>query len=158
MTVRANAAVRPIALLYVTTVSSTVRHFLRPYADHFRALGWRVDAAANGASADAVIRDAFERVFELPLSRSIRDVAGMARSVSALHALLGADDAPDIVHVHTPIAGFVARLAAAMLPRGRRPAVIYTAHGFHFHSAGHPVTNTLFRESRRSPVDGPIAS
>jgi glycosyltransferase involved in cell wall biosynthesis len=83
-------------------------------------------------------------VFELPFSRSIRDVTGMARSVGTLHALFGSDDAPDIVHVHTPIAGFVARLAAATVPRERRPAVIYTAHGFHFHSAGHPITNTLF--------------
>ena len=33
------------SLLLVSTVSVTIRHFLRPYADHFRSLGWRVDAA-----------------------------------------------------------------------------------------------------------------
>lgn len=38
----------------------------------------------------------------------------------------------DIVHTNTPIGGLLGRLAAI----GRRTKVIYTAHGFHFHSKG----------------------
>lgn len=33
----------------------------------------------------------------------------------------------DLVHVHTPIASLITRLAAASLGR-RRPAIVYTAH------------------------------
>jgi len=36
----------------------------------------------------------------------------------------------DIVHVHTPIASILGRIAAKM---ARVPAVLYTAHGFYFH-------------------------
>ena len=42
---------RKISLLMCTTVAGTLRAFLLPYALHFRELGWRVDAAAQGVSA-----------------------------------------------------------------------------------------------------------
>lgn len=37
---------------------------------------------------------------------------------------------PDIVHVHTPIAALLGRVAAKL---ARVPTIIYTAHGFYFH-------------------------
>ena len=66
----------------------------------------------------------------------------MRRSLGTLVDLVG--DGFDIVHVHTPIASFLTRLAAARTPRDRRPAVVYTAHGFHFHKDGRAVTNLVF--------------
>ncbi len=56
---------------------------------------------------------------------------------------------PDIVHVHTPLAALVTRLAAHRLPAVRRPSIVYTAHGFHFYSGGSPVSNLLFRSAER---------
>ncbi|RIL27055.1 glycosyltransferase family 1 protein, partial [Staphylococcus equorum] len=37
---------------------------------------------------------------------------------------------PDIVHVHTPVAAVLGRIAAKI---ARVPKIIYTAHGFYFH-------------------------
>ncbi len=135
------------SLLIVTTVSGTLRGFLTPYAAYFRALGWRVDAAANGVSGDPRLMDAFDHVHELPLSRSLRDVRGLERSRRALQESL--ETLPDIVHVHTPIAGFMTRLAVRRMPIDRRPAVAYTAHGFHFHKDGHALTNAAFLTAER---------
>ena len=44
----------------------------------------------------------------------------------------------DLVHVHTPIASLVTRIAVRRMPKEHRPAVAYTAHGFHFHATARP--------------------
>lgn len=136
------------SLLVVATVAPTIRQFLVPYAIHLRKLGWRVDAAANGAQGDAVLQEAFDTLYELPLSRSILDARGMLRGYRAVSAILD-EVRPDIVHVHTPIAAFVTRLAVRRMPAARRPMVAYTAHGFHFYKGGSPVTNATFVTAER---------
>jgi glycosyltransferase involved in cell wall biosynthesis len=137
---------RPSLLIVATTVA-TIRGFLTPYAAHFRSLGWRVDAAANGATTDPSLVDVFDHIHELPLSRSLRDVRGLARAVRSLDQIL--EEPPDIVHVHTPIAGFLTRLLIRRMPVDRRPAVAYTAHGFHFYEGGHLLTNVAFLTAER---------
>jgi glycosyltransferase involved in cell wall biosynthesis len=134
-------------LLIVSTVATTIETFLVPYARHFRSLGWRVDAAAHGASESAVINASFDRVYEMPLSRSILDLKGMVRGRAAVSAALRSG--PDVVHVHTPIAAFVTRHAASRMRAGQRPAMVYTAHGFHFHEGGARATNALFSRAER---------
>ena len=129
-------------LLYIATVALTVRYFLVPLADRFRSQGWRVAAAARGATTDDVLIRSFDEIHELPLSRSILDVGGIAAGYRALVAIL--ETGPDIVHLHSPIASFLARLAARRLPLSRRPAIVYTVHGFHFYRGGSPITNALF--------------
>jgi glycosyltransferase involved in cell wall biosynthesis len=130
------------SLLFVATVASTIRGFLIPYASHFRGLGWRVDAAANGASDDAALGEAFDHVYDLPFTRSILDIGGLIRGERAISRIL--DTRPDIVHVHTPIASFLTRLAVRRMPLAHRPSVVYTAHGFHFHRKGRASTNAVF--------------
>jgi glycosyltransferase involved in cell wall biosynthesis len=131
------------AILHVTTVALTLRAFLRPVAEHFRRQGWRVDGFANGADACAECHASFDRTWDAAWTRSLTDVRGMLRAARALRRVV-AEERYDLVHVHTPIAAFVARLALRRRRRGERPAVIYTAHGFHFHSHGNPLKNLFY--------------
>jgi glycosyltransferase involved in cell wall biosynthesis len=101
-----------------------------------------VEAAASGATGEAQVVEAFDRVHEVPLSRSITDIGGMIRSFRAVSRVLDRDF--DIVHVHTPIAGIVTRAAVRARPGRDRPMAVYTAHGFHFHRDGRRLTNALF--------------
>ncbi len=135
------------SMLVVATVAATLSSFLIPYAEHFRKAGWRVDAAANGATTSPAVLGAFESTFEVPLSRSVRDVRAILTSYRAIEAT--ATRGYDIVHVHTPIAAFLTRLAIHRSPEASRPAVVYTAHGFHFHAGGDPVTNQVFVTAER---------
>lgn len=154
MTEPRSSGVRPVtgsksppSLLMVATVSGTIRHFLLPYAQYLRSRGWRVAAAASGATSDAALLEAFDAVHELPLSRSILDVAGLVRGIRSLQAILATQ--PAIVHVHTPIAAFVTRAVVRRIPDTDRPSVIYTAHGFHFHDGGSPLVNAVFLTAER---------
>ena len=134
------------SLLVVTTVSASMS-FHVPFAQHFRRSGWRVDGAAKGISEDAKVSGAFDSVYELPFSRSITDLRALMAGAAALTAVLKRDY--DIVHVHTPIAGFVTRAMIGRLPCDSRPRAVYTAHGFHFHRDGRWLTNTLFVAAER---------
>ena len=116
--------------------------FLYPFVRHFRAQGWRVDGCARAIGTNPRAIEEFDQVFDLPLSRSVKDLAGMAQTVLTLRNVVARDY--DIVHVHTPIAAFLARAVIRRMHPSQRPSVVYTAHGFHFHEGGHPVTNQAF--------------
>jgi glycosyltransferase involved in cell wall biosynthesis len=129
-------------LLIVTTVASTLNAFLLPFADHFRGLGWTVDAAAAGIDGDPRCARHFDRTWELGWSRSPRDPGGL-RAAAEIRRLVG-EGGYDVVHVHTPIAGFVTRFALRGLRRSRGLKVVYTAHGLHSHPEGGAPANAAF--------------
>jgi glycosyltransferase involved in cell wall biosynthesis len=128
-------------LLIVTTVESTIRAFLLPYADHYRSLGWQVDALASGVSNCAEYGSIFNRVWDIQWSRNPANLSGALSGLRRVREIV-ADGDYDIVHVHTPVAAFIVR--AALRKRGSRPQVVYTAHGFHFHPAGTAWKNRMF--------------
>jgi glycosyltransferase involved in cell wall biosynthesis len=133
-------------LLIASTVEPAIRAFLRPYAEHFRARGWEVDAMAAGASSSRTCQLAFDRVWDAGWSRrpfAPGNLLGAARQVRRIVAERGYD----LVHVHTPVAGFITRYALRAKPHGVK--VVYTAHGFHFHERSRPLDRFLFRSLER---------
>ena len=135
-------------LLIVTTVAATLRAFLLPYARHFRSLGWRVDALSRGAASCPDCLEAFDACHEAPFSRKPWALRGIRPMNDAIRNLV-AREKYDIVHVHTPVASFVTRMALRGLPAEVRPRIVYTAHGFHFHRGGSPLKNRLYLELER---------
>ena len=139
---------RKPCLLIVTTVAATLRAFLLPYARHFRALGWRVDALARDAASMPECVEAFDACHEVAFTRrpwELRDLRAMNASIRDLVIREGYD----IVHVHTPVASFVTRMALRKLPARTRPGVVYTAHGFHFYRGGNPLKNAAYLNLER---------
>ena len=134
-------------LLIVTTVAATLRAFLLPYARHFRALGWRVDALSRDTRSCPECLEAFDSCFEAPFSRKPWALRGVRRMGEFIRTL-AVREGYDIVHVHTPVAAFVTRRELGRLPAENRPKVVYTAHGFHFA----PLTP---RPRRRGSSTGP---
>jgi glycosyltransferase involved in cell wall biosynthesis len=135
--------------LFVTTVPITLEAFLLPFADHFRAEGWIVDAAANSATRQGALVDHFDRVFDVDWSRNPLAPSNLTRAARRMRTLV-AQGEYDIVHVHTPVAAFVTRLALRRLHRSRvGPCVIYTAHGFHFYQGQRALPHFLYRTLER---------
>jgi glycosyltransferase involved in cell wall biosynthesis len=116
-----------VKIIEVTNVDFSLRHFLLPLMRGARARGHEVvGVCADGALLDGV-RDEGFRVVTPPLARNLSPLAQW-RAFWTLVALFQAE-APDLVHGHMPISGFLARLAARV---AGVPRVAYTCHGFLF--------------------------
>ncbi len=129
-------------ILIVTTIAATLRAFLLPLARHFQEAGWRVDAAANGVDQDPICQGAFERVWEAGWGRN--PILPRNLMMTSRLRAIAIENEYDIVHVHTPVAAFVTRLALRPLRQSQRLQMLYTAHGFHFHPEGGAVRNKVF--------------
>jgi glycosyltransferase involved in cell wall biosynthesis len=135
-------------LLIVTTVPATIEAFLLPFAQHFRALGWQVDALAQGLDQDIRPRPdwagCFDNLWSVQWSRNPLDPANLITAVPRIQAV-AQQNCYDIIHVHTPVAAFVTRFALRHLRKQLHTQVIYTAHGFHFHTQGSRFKNILYQ-------------
>jgi glycosyltransferase involved in cell wall biosynthesis len=133
-------------ILYVTTVAVTIRAFLLPFISHYRKLGARVDVAANGVSGPEWAQ-LCDMAYDLEWRRSIWSLPRALRDGFKIRRIV-TQGQYDIVHVHTPIAAFCTRLSLIGLA-GKKPVVIYTAHGFRFHAGGNPITNAVWRAAEK---------
>ena len=109
-------------------VDFTFYHFLLPLAEAEIAAGHEVVAVCADGPLVERLRGAGIRVETVEFSRdllSFDHITAYRRLVALFR-----DEGFDMVHVHTPVAAFIGRLAAR---RARVPRVVYTAHGFYFH-------------------------
>ena len=132
------------SLLMVTTIPDPLKAFLFPFANHFRAQGWHVDAMACGISNSAECLQTFDRVWDVKWSRNPLEPQNLILAPRTIQQVVQ-QEKYDIVHVHTPVAAFVTRYALRNKHLFRhKPKVIYTAHGFHFYQGGKPLKNNVF--------------
>jgi glycosyltransferase involved in cell wall biosynthesis len=116
--------------LFVTTIAETIQAFLLPLAASLRDRGWEVEAAAATHKWSDALKDHFDALHQMPWSRRPEDVVGHYRGIREIQRTIQSGDY-DVVHVHTPIASFLTRIA--LLRRDRwATRLLYTAHGFHF--------------------------
>src|SRR5690625_2353704 len=146
---RADCRGGSMKLLQVAVIPETLEAFLLPFAEHFRNLGWQVDGAAASITANDACAAAFDRLHDVPWTRNPLRL-NVPRAVRGIHDAV-MDGGYDLVHVHTPIASFVTRYA--LRNAAPRPAVVYTAHGFHFHRGGNPLKNFVYRSAEK--IAGP---
>ena len=127
-------------ILDITTIGMTSRFFesvIKKLTDE----GYTVDVACNTKEHDVTdfYRENGYKVIDLDCERTPFS-AGNLRAIKTIRRAVE-ENGYDIVHCHTPIAGFCARIACNKF-RKNGPAVFYTAHGFHFYR-GCPVKNRI---------------
>ncbi|CCV65102.1 similar to capsular polysaccharide biosynthesis protein [Paracholeplasma brassicae] len=115
-------------VLYVSTLSSTINAFLVEHIKQLNKNGHQIDIAANfnkeiAPELKSIIGNTFNVSFNRsPFSFDNYKAYKEIRKISNKHNY-------DIIHLHTPVASFITRLAA----RNCKSKIFYTAHGFHFH-------------------------
>jgi glycosyltransferase involved in cell wall biosynthesis len=109
-------------------VDFALNHFVLPLMRAIRERGHQVQGiSAEGPLLAPARADGFV-VHPAPFQRSY-DLLAHARSYAWLKSLFR-QQRYDLLHVHTPLAGLIGRLAG----RGAGvPTIAYTAHGFYFH-------------------------
>jgi len=115
-------------VLHVTAIPDTVMYFLVPLLDALRVSGYAVEIACRDGPGVARLRDKGYIVHPIPFSRQILSLSHL-RTFLELRRLMKARRYA-LVHVHTPIASVLGRVAAWTCGV---PVVVYTAHGFYFH-------------------------
>ncbi|MBK8743855.1 glycosyltransferase family 4 protein [Propionivibrio sp.] len=109
-------------------VDFTLKNFLLPLIDGMQARGWQVSSVCSAGSFVDALRIQGYRIETIEIARSMNPLAAL-RSLYALIRLFRRERY-DVLHVHTPVAALIGRLAAWLTGI---PLVIYTAHGFYFH-------------------------
>lgn len=114
-------------VLYVTTVSLTLNTFLFPHIEYLSDIGYSIQTASK---IDVKLLNKFEEKGILHNRISFSRNPFSINNIKAIKEIksLQQKEGFDIIHVHTPIAAFITRLAL----RNENVRVIYTAHGFHF--------------------------
>lgn len=115
-------------ICHVCAVDFTLKRLIIPLIDAQLAEGHSVKSVcSSGSHGDALKHDGYF-IETIPIARSLSPIKGLV-SVWKL-VIFFRHESFDVVHVHTPIAAFLGRIAAFF---ARVPFVVYTAHGFYFH-------------------------
>lgn len=124
------------SILFVASVLEHVHAFHMPFLKMLRAKGYDVVVAGRyDRGREAIEAEGFACI-NVPFSRNPADPQNIL-AYKTMCTVFARHSEIRLVHVHTPIAAFVTRMAAARCGFGGK--VLYTAHGFHFYSgAGIP--------------------
>jgi glycosyltransferase EpsD len=117
-------------VLFVSNTANFSK-FNRPFMRWFKQQGWQVDYASLG---EEHIEDC-DNQYSIPIARTPYSIKNIWAYLELKKIL---QNNYEIVHCHTPMGGFLARMAA----RGVGSKVVYTVHGFHFYK-GAPLFNWL---------------
>ncbi|TDL93391.1 glycosyltransferase family 1 protein [Macrococcus brunensis] len=126
-------------ILQITAIDMTMNNFLRPLNIASKKAGWEVHCACSeGPFTDDIKKDNF-KFHHVNIDRKIKPISNIKSIIQIIRLIRRIK--PDIVHVHTPVASVLGRVAAKI---AGAPTIIYTAHGFYFHEGMNKKQYKLF--------------
>jgi glycosyltransferase involved in cell wall biosynthesis len=139
-------------VLFVASVASMIDQFNMDNIHLLQSKGCDVHVAANfsfGSTTSKSRVDAFIKELELLNVKIInilfpRRVGSVGLNYKVYKELKSIVNNYDIIHVHSPIGGFITRLALIGNKKNKHLKLIYTAHGFHFFKGSSIVSWMLF--------------
>ena len=109
-------------------VDFTVEKLLLPLIDAMENENWSVTTICSNGESVHKLREMGYNIITIPISRSYNPLKALY-SIILLFKIFRKEKF-DVIHVHTPIASIVGRIAAIFV---KKNLVVYTAHGFYFH-------------------------
>lgn len=115
-------------ILQICAIDFSVDKLLKPLIFKLMEQGYIVHNACTNTGRFPELKNQGLHMIEVPIARMISPVSNL-KSILYLYSLMKKEKY-DIVHVHTPVAAILGRIAAKLAGVKH---VIYTAHGFYFH-------------------------
>ncbi|MEB7768274.1 glycosyltransferase family 4 protein [Mammaliicoccus sciuri] len=115
-------------IIQVTAIDMTMNNFLNPLNKVTKEKGHEVHCVCSKGPYEEEIKSNGYYFHNISIDREINFVKNI-KSIMMMVKLFKILK-PDIVHVHTPVAGVLGRIAAKI---AKVPTIIYSAHGFYFH-------------------------
>ena len=110
-------------------VDFTLKHLLLPLVEGMQSEGWSVTAVCSDGQYVKDMRRHGYKLHTVEISRNLFKIPSHLRAIWSIYNLCNKEQF-DVLHVHTPIAALLGRIAGRM---GKVPIIVYTAHGFYFH-------------------------
>src|SRR5699024_9965328 len=115
-------------VLQVCAIDLTVDKLLKPLIIESNRQGFETHIACTDTGLFSKLENEVPNLYNIGIDRSISPLSNI-KSIIGLYKLMKKEHF-DIVHVHTPIAALLGRVAAKL---ARVDNIVYTAHGFYFH-------------------------
>lgn len=121
-------------LLHICAIGITAKKLLLPQIDYFLSRNLSVEVACSPGCDVEQLQQQGYAIHPIQIDRQIDPVYNL-KSVYQLTKLIR-ENQYDLVHVHTPIAAVLGRIAAKIADV---KSIVYTAHGFPFHDQSPPL-------------------
>ncbi|MFC6040245.1 glycosyltransferase family 4 protein [Paenisporosarcina macmurdoensis] len=128
-----------IKILQVCAIDSSVDALLKPLIKACMSNGIITHNVCTNTGKFIELETEGLTMIHIPIDRQINPLKNL-KSIWRLYRLMKKEKY-DIVHVHTPIAALLGRVAAKMAGIKH---IVYTAHGFYFHDEMQPKQYKLF--------------
>ena len=115
-------------ICHLCAVDFTLKRLIIPLVDKQLEAGYDVTSACSFGEHAENLRASGYQIEDISIARSLSPFKGLV-TIWRLFIFFRKESF-DLVHVHTPVAAFLGRIACFF---ARVPFVIYTAHGFYFH-------------------------
>ncbi|MGK7898726.1 MAG: glycosyltransferase family 4 protein [Xenococcus sp. (in: cyanobacteria)] len=126
-------------ILHICAIGATAQALLLPQIDYLLSRNLSVEiACSTGAITDKLQQKGYI-IHPIPIDRKISPW-GNIQTIIKLTQLMRSQKY-DLVHVHTPIAAFLGRIAAKLAGIKR---IVYTSHGLPFHDQSSPKEYFLY--------------
>ena len=120
--------VKKIKILQITAIATTVKHLLLPLIERLKNEGCKVQTVCSDGQYVTDLKEKGYNITTININRKISIFSNL-KTLFSIYTFIRKKRF-DIVHVHTPVASVLGRIAAKL---AGVPIVIYTAHGFYFH-------------------------
>ncbi len=125
-------------IIQLCAIDQTMKVFLKPLNKCLMNKGFELICVCSKGPYTEELKSEGMNVVNISIERKI-DLFSNIKSIYKLYKFFKSVK-PDILHVHTPIASILGRVAAKF---AKVPIVIYTAHGFYFHDNMSPMKYKL---------------